>query len=172
LSTTLIVGAVTLLIAIAVGNAVGSRVIGQVTGRISALVPTPFPIVRNAPRDSTETPAPKEEQVMSVATDPGFADPRVTPEPEALQAAPPAAPPAPAAALTPSPNGHRQAAPSRVETAPPLTVPLASPSAFSDDQVQTTESESSAVPRAIGTGRAAPAALSSSPADPSSVEKP
>jgi hypothetical protein len=156
LSTTLIAGAVTLLIAVAIGNAMGNRVIGQVTGRVSALVPTPFPIVKNEPRDNSDAPAWKEEQVMSVATDPGFPDPRVTPEPEPL----PTVRPAPTAAPSPSPTPRP--GPTHPYTSPPLLIPLASPSGSGDGQAQETGPDGSATPRAAG--RAPPASTPGYPA--------
>ncbi|MGP6156130.1 MAG: hypothetical protein ACLPYS_01105 [Vulcanimicrobiaceae bacterium] len=168
LSTTLIAGAVTLLIAVAVGNAVGGRVIGQVIGRVPALMPTPYPVLRNAPLESAEPAPPREEQVMSVATDPGFPDPRVTPEPEP----PPTPRPTPTAAPTPSPNKNPVAEPSHWYSSPPLLVPLASPSPFSDEQAQQPRPETSSSPRGADAGHGGPATLVTDSPATSSGSKP
>jgi hypothetical protein len=152
LSTTLFLGAVTLLIAVAIGNAMGNRVITQVTGRVSVLVPTPLPIVKNEPKENADVPVWKEEQVMSVATDPGFPDPRVTPEPEP----PPTPRPTPTAVPTPSPRPTDQPTMQKY-TSPPLLIPLASPSG-SDEQAQGAAPGGTVSPRAAGTGRALPGA--------------
>jgi hypothetical protein len=146
LSTTLLAGAAVLLIAIAIGNAFGNRIVGQVTGPTSVLAPTPLPVVRDAPRDRAEAPAGKEDQVMSVATDPGFPDPRVTPEPQT-----PGPTPAPTAALTASPVPAPKAVRSQPYTSPPLLFPLATPTPFSDEQAQTTDSQGSPAARGRGT---------------------
>jgi len=85
LSATLAIAAVTLLVAIAIGNAMGNRVLGLGTERGPAIVATPVPSI--APSEETNAPGViswKHNQVVSVATDPAFPDPRITPEPSPL----------------------------------------------------------------------------------------
>jgi hypothetical protein len=89
LSGLLVVGGGVLLIAIAAGNGMGNRVLTQVAGGnggfFKNVAATPVPNETRAPVEVNW----KKVQVMSVATDPAFPDPRVTPEP------PPAPPPRP-----------------------------------------------------------------------------
>ena len=79
-SLLLILSAGVLLAAIAVGNRMGNHVLGQVSQRV-AVVPsallTPIPEVKNLQVSLGW----KHTQVVSVATDPAFPDPRVTPMP-------------------------------------------------------------------------------------------
>jgi hypothetical protein len=121
LAATLLIAGATLLIAIAVGNEMGNRVLGQATERGPAIGATPV-----ATPDTDETNAPgeanwKRQQIVSVATDPAFPDPRVTPEPP-----PPPQPrtpvPLPRASATPSPSPTPT--PSTPYTSPPLPIPL------------------------------------------------
>jgi hypothetical protein len=92
----LTIGGGVLLFAIAVGNHMGNRVLNQVAGSnggfVRNVMATPVPIETHAPAEVNW----KKVQVMSVATDPAFPDPRVTPEPPP----PPTAPPPPAPDLT------------------------------------------------------------------------
>jgi len=96
LSTVLILGAFVLLIAIAVGMNMGNRVLGQIGVHVP-VQPTAVPPVTPPPDDPSAADASgwKRTSVMSVATDPGFPDPRVTPEPEAPATARPRPKPSP-----------------------------------------------------------------------------
>lgn len=126
LSQVLIAGAFVLLVAIGVGIAMGNHVLGQVAGR-EPVLPTAVPLATPSSGDRANSSAWKRISVMSVATDPGFPDPRFTPEPE-VRAVPHRAPtPKP----TPTPysveylNGSTPTPPS----APPPQTPPASPEA-------------------------------------------
>src|SRR5580704_14765643 len=100
----------------------GNRVLGLATERGPAIVATPVATV--VPTDQPNPPGAvvwKHTQVVSVATDPGFPDPRVTPEPP---------PPPPTPRPTPKPTPTRITPPPDVEgskapyTSPPLPIPL------------------------------------------------
>ena len=124
LSTTLILGAIVLLIAIAVGNSMGNRVLGQVASRIPAFSTTPLPITTpsGAPLEGSVNGIRwKRRQVISVATDPAFPDPRITPEPTPP---PPTPTPLRAEPLSPqvpySGRRHNEYVPTPVETAEPV----------------------------------------------------
>jgi hypothetical protein len=120
LSAILIVGALVLLVAIAVGNNMGNRVLGQIPERIPALAATPIPSPTAASNDSPLSQALwKRRQVLSVATDPAFPDPRVTPEPPVP--ATPKPTPKPTPSPSPSPTDER---PDSDYTSPPLPIPL------------------------------------------------
>jgi len=109
----LVGGGLVLLIAIAIGQRLGDRVLSQATDRHSPIVgiqttPVPGasdPVVKNWRR----------EQVVSVATDPAFPDPRVTPPPTLK----PTPSPQPTPSPTPGPTGPTY-------TSPPLPLPIAS----------------------------------------------
>ena len=78
----LIVGAIVLLISIIVGNSMGNRVLGQVANREGDFAPSPVATPTADPADNASAQLSwKRRQVLSVATDPGFPDPRITPEP-------------------------------------------------------------------------------------------
>ncbi len=114
-STVLIAGALVLLIAIAIGNNMGNRVLGQIGSRAAGAVATPVPSPSAGDEDDGVSHVLwKRRQVLSVATDPAFPDPRVTPEPP-----PPPPPPTPSA---PS-DGSSTAPP---YTSPPMPIPLVS----------------------------------------------
>ena len=83
LSTTLILGAIVLLIAIAIGNSMGNRVLGAVARRMPSFSTTPLPVTTpsGGPLEGSAYLARRRRQVLSVATDPAFPDPRITPEP-------------------------------------------------------------------------------------------
>jgi hypothetical protein len=116
LSTVLLVGAFVLLIAIGVGMNMGNRVLGQIGAHVP-VQPTAVPAATEDPAQHDEITGLKHSTVMSVATDPGFPDPRVTPEPEV-----PATPrPRPTETLTPRPEKR---APGPAYTSPPLPLPL------------------------------------------------
>jgi hypothetical protein len=118
LSAILLLGAATLLIALALGNDMGSRVVAQVAGRIPQFTATPTPFPEPSGTDDPESQAAwKTVHVMAVATDPGFVDPRVTPPP------PPPPPPRPA---TPSPSPKPTPRTGQRYTSPPLPIPIVS----------------------------------------------
>ena len=118
LSITLVLGAVVLLISIAIGQRLGDRVLMQATDRRSPIVApitTPVPSRSDVNLEKNW----KREQVVSVATDPAFPDPRVTPRPTPRPPAPPAAFFAP----RPRPTQAPSLAP---YTSPPLPIPIVS----------------------------------------------
>ena len=83
LSGLLVLGGGVLLIAIGIGNSMGNRVLSQVAGGnggfFQNVMVTPVPVAGT--RSAKDEVNWKKVQVMSVATDPAFPDPRVTPEP-------------------------------------------------------------------------------------------
>ncbi|GAC1415726.1 MAG: hypothetical protein NVSMB64_25940 [Candidatus Velthaea sp.] len=116
LSVTLVVGALILLISIAIGQRLGDRVLSQATDRHSPIVgpvTTPVPDRSDAALEKNW----KREQVISVATDPAFPDPRVTPKPK------PKPTPVPA---TPTPRPPTAAPSVAPYTSPPLPIPIVS----------------------------------------------
>ncbi len=119
LSTLLFLGAATLLIAVSVGNGMGSRVVSQVAGRLPQFAPSDPPIPEPSATDAEAAVAWKHTQVMTVATDPAFPDPRVTP-------APPPSPPPPKATPTPKPSATPRPNSAAPYTSPPLPIPLVS----------------------------------------------
>jgi hypothetical protein len=126
ISTVLIAGAIVLLVAIAIGNNMGNRVLGQIGSRAAGAVATPVPSPSaSAEDDGVSHVLWKRRQVLSVATDPAFPDPRVTPEPPPP---PPTPRPTPRQTRTPVPS---PSAPSDGEstvpyTSPPMPIPLVS----------------------------------------------
>jgi len=115
-SLLLLGGAVILLASIAIGQRLGDRVLNQSTSRrvpIAGANATPVAQTTNANLERNW----KRLQVVSVATDPAFPDPRVTPTPI------PRAPEQP----TPRPTPTRSPLPpaSSGYTSPPLLLPLA-----------------------------------------------
>jgi len=117
LSSILLVGAATLLVALAIGNGMGSRVVSQVAGRIPQYAASPTPVPGPASTDAEAAVGWKRTQVMAVATDPGFPDPRVTPPPP---------PPPPPRKATPSPSPSPTSSPQGRYTSPPLPIPIVS----------------------------------------------
>ncbi len=125
LSLMMLAGAGLLLIAIAVGQRIGDRVLSQATEEREPIVgPTTTP-VPGASSDPLFEKNWKHEQVVSVATDPAFPDPRVTPKPTPKPSPSPSPTPVPATAPgtagTPAP-GESGAG----YTSPPLPLPIAS----------------------------------------------
>lgn len=108
-----------LLAAIAVGQKIGEQAIFGTTQR---RVPVAGPLATPVP-DATPSGEPgvslnwKRLQVVSVATDPAFPDPRVTPPPT---------PRPPTPKPTNSPTPVPDLIPSGVYTSPPLPIPIAS----------------------------------------------
>ncbi len=156
LSSVLIVGALVLVGAIVVGNSMGNSVLGQIGSRPLASVPSPF-VPTAAPSDAERGQANwKKTQVMAVATDPGFPDPRVTPEPP-----PPETPrPRPRSTASPSPrprdtfdlSTEPTLSPSTgpsgtLYTSPPLPIPITT-----HLETPTPDGEISPTPRPSGRG--------------------
>jgi hypothetical protein len=119
---TLVGMGVVLLVAVAVGQQIGEHTIFGATERrvdIPAQTITPVP-EETGGADEAVSRNWKRLQVVSVATDPAFPDPRVTtpppPTPKPTPSPTPAPPPSPAPTLTPPP----------LYTSPPLPVPITS----------------------------------------------
>jgi hypothetical protein len=110
----LVGGGLILLIAIGIGQRLGDRVLSQATDRHSPIVG-----IHTTPVPGSTDPAIKNwrrDQVVSVATDPAFPDPRVTPPPTPRPTPPP---PTPTQSPTPPRAGPAY-------TSPPLPLPIAS----------------------------------------------
>ena len=120
-SALLIAGALVLLISIFIGQKLGDRVLLQTESRtpVGAAMVTPVP----APEQTNAGPLRnwKRLQVVSVATDPAFPDPRVTPPPTP-RPPPPTPPPTP----KPRPTVTPQPPPGGEYTSPPLPMPIVS----------------------------------------------
>ena len=104
-----------LLVAVVVGAQIGEHTIFGATQRrveIPEQTITPVPEETNANEAITRNW--KRLQVVSVATDPAFPDPRVTP------------PPTPTPRPTPSPKPRATINPAELYTSPALALPLAS----------------------------------------------
>ena len=115
MSLMLIGGAAILLISIGIGQRLGDRVLNQSTSRrvpIAGANATPVAQTTNPNLERNW----KRLQVVSVATDPAFPDPRVTPTPVPRSTEPPT----PRPTATPSPRP-----PLSPYTSPPLLMPLA-----------------------------------------------
>ena len=114
---TLVGMGVVLLAAIAVGQQIGQRTIFDSTQRrveIPEQAITPVP-EETAGADEAISRNWKRLQVVSVATDPAFPDPRVTPPPT----------PSPKPTRSPTPAPTPTVNPAELYTSPPLTEPLA-----------------------------------------------
>jgi hypothetical protein len=112
-AATLVGMGVILLVAVVAGQQIGNRTIFGATERrveIPAATITPVPGESAGPNEAIARNW-KRLQVVSVATDPAFPDPRVTPRPT------PSPKPSPTPKTTPPPP---------VYTSPPLPVPIAS----------------------------------------------
>jgi hypothetical protein len=111
--------AIVLLVSIAIGTRLGDRVLGQQIGRqvpIAGTIPTPKPEpVESGFNDSYW----KRVKIITVATDPAFPDPRVTPTPEPT----PRPTPRPTPTQTPRPPSASPT-PNDDYTSPPLPVPI------------------------------------------------
>jgi len=128
LSTLLMLGAIVLLVSIAIGNSMGNRVLGQIAARAPDVIPSPIETPSPDSGIPLQVLARREHSALSVATDPGFPDPRVTPEPTP----PPPPPPVPKEVITrphstptpsPSPDDGETSPP---YTSPPLPIPIVS----------------------------------------------
>jgi hypothetical protein len=120
LSTLLIAGAVVLLVSILIGQKIGDRVLLQTVRRAPAVGAVISPLPDAAAGDRAELKNWKRLQVISVATDPAFPDPRVTPPPR-----PPAPPETPRPRVTAIPVPP-VTVPRGIYTSPPLPIPLVS----------------------------------------------
>jgi len=162
LSTVLVLGAIVLLVAILVGNNMGNRVLGQIATRGGGGVSTPIPLASTPPPDSAANRALwKRRQVLSVATDPAFPDPRITPEPEVTATPRPRRVESdPAVRRTPRAAAKRtdapavEATPDTTYTAPP--VPLVSPTRA--EETIAPDATQSLAPRPVAPRPSAPAA--------------
>lgn len=115
---------IVLLVAIVLGQQIGNRTIFGQTER-KVVVPgqtiTPVP-EESAASDEASLKNWKRLQIVSVATDPAFPDPRVTP--------PPTPTPRPTPSPKPSPSPSASAWPTDFYTSPPLPVPIVSHDPF------------------------------------------
>jgi hypothetical protein len=116
LSLLLVAGAVVLLVSILIGQKLGDRVLLQTERRIPIAGAEITPVPEADTSDRGELRNWKRLQVISVATDPAFPDPRVTRPPP---------PPAPSPTHRPTPIPE-VTAPPRIYTSPPLPIPLVS----------------------------------------------
>lgn len=119
-SVLLVAFAIALLVGIVAGQRLGDKVLLNATQRtvpIAGVLATPVPASTDAASTQRYW---KRLQVVSVATDPAFPDPRVTPSP--TPATPRPTPP-PRPSPTPRPENPT---PSSTYTSPPLPIPLAS----------------------------------------------
>jgi hypothetical protein len=112
----LIAGAVVLVVSILIGEKLGDRVLLQTERRVPIGEAGVTPVPEVDPSDRGELQNWKRLQVISVATDPAFPDPRVTRPPPPPQAAPTRRP-TPIPEVTPPPH---------IYTSPPLPLPLVS----------------------------------------------
>ncbi len=118
LSALLVAGAVVLLVSIVIGQKLGDRVLLQTERRVPIVGSGVTPVPETEPTDAGPLKNWKRLQVVSVATDPAFPDPRVTVPPRPTPR--PTPHPTPTAAPTLAPP------PAEVYTSPPLPVPLIS----------------------------------------------
>jgi hypothetical protein len=149
LSTILILGSVVLLFAIVVGQSMGNRVLTQIASRPGDISATPIPTPSSSAGDDIGAAAPlwKRREVISVATDPGFPDPRVTPEPTVPPTAKPSPKPSPTPTDFPTPNDRPP------YTSPPLPIPLVS--AGADESPSADGASPSPTPTGAGRGAVA-----------------
>jgi hypothetical protein len=161
LSTLLILGAIVLLISIAIGNSMGNRVLGQIAARAPDVIPSPVETPSPDSGAPLQVLAQRQRSALSVATDPGFPDPRITPEPpvpstprpmpkEAAAGGGVRATPSP----SPTPDDGETSAP---YTSPPLPIPIVShdPNDLSDPNGEPLPPASPS-PSPIGSGRPSP----------------
>jgi hypothetical protein len=156
----LIAGSIVLLASIVIGNGMGTRVLSAVVPQGEDLVPSPVASTTASPgQGGLEELQWKRQQIVSVATDPAFPDPRVTPPPTYV----PTAPPTPRRTPTPKPTASGGDQNSHY-TSPPLPIPIVShePGEESDPYGEPIESPSASpevteVPRPGETGTSSPA---------------
>ena len=122
-SLTLVVLGILLLASVAIGQRIGDRALfGSTERRNPAVAPLPTP-VPEASADPSVSRNWKRLQIVSVATDPAFPDPRVT--------RPPTPSPSPSPTPTPLPATRLPA-----YTSPPLPLPLVTPAPGQPPQQQ------------------------------------
>lgn len=150
LSTVLVLGAIVLVVAIFVGQSMGNRVLGAIASKTGG-ESTPIPIPSSSALADTVTSRAlwKRRQVLSVATDPAFPDPRITPEPEIPATPRPRPKPTPAPADTNVDRTDFTPAPARTPntnyTSPGLAAPLAT---HNPDETSAPDEGPSGAPRA------------------------
>jgi hypothetical protein len=115
-SITLILGAVVLLVSILLGQKLGDRVLLQTERRVPIAGANLTPVPETNPTQAPLLKNWRRQQVVSVATDPAFPDPRVTRPPT---------PRPPTARPTPQPTPSPQAV-TVPYTSPPMPIPLVS----------------------------------------------
>jgi hypothetical protein len=112
---TLVGMGVLLLAAVAVGQQIGEHTIFGATERRVEIPPqTVTPVPEEVGTDEAISRNWKRLQVVTVATDPAFPDPRVTPTPR------------PTPRPTPSPKPTRSPNPAELYTSPPMPIPMGS----------------------------------------------
>jgi hypothetical protein len=106
ITVVLALGIVVLIAAIAIGERAGNRVIGRATEQQlrSIAPPTLSPKPETGRNTGPYGPNWKSTDVMAVATDPAFPDPRVPPVPLPTVPPPPKSTPAPRSTFVPSPS--------------------------------------------------------------------
>ncbi len=134
-SAFLVAGALVLLVSILIGQKLGDRVLLQTEQRVPIAGSGVTPVPEAEPSDGGELKNWKRLQVVSVATDPAFPDPRVTPPPRPKPTATPTPGPTPKPRPTPPPPA--------LYTSPPLPVPIVS---HSPDDVDTPEPSEAPLP--------------------------
>ena len=122
LSALLVAGAVVLLVSIVIGQKIGDRVLLQTERRAPIAGSGVTPVPEADPSDRGQLKNWKRLQVVSVATDPAFPDPRVTRPPTPP---PPPVTPTPKPRPTPRPTPIPEP-PQSIYTSPPLPMPLVS----------------------------------------------
>jgi len=109
-----------LLGSILIGQKLGDRVLLQTEQRVPIAGSGVTPVPEAQPSDAGDLKNWKRLQVVSVATDPAFPDPRVTVPPR------PRPTPSPTPTPTPKPKARPTEAPPAIYTSPPLPVPIVS----------------------------------------------
>jgi hypothetical protein len=141
----LIAGGIILLISIAIGQRLGDSVLRQVTEQRSTEATAILTPVPPAPQPTDMGPVHnwKHDQVVSVATDPAFPDPRATrkPTPPPTPAPIPTVPPP---TLPPQENALPVDPPQY--TSPPLPLPIAS---HAPEEVDTEPPDANGYPQGI-----------------------
>ncbi len=121
----LVAGAIVLLVSILIGQKLGDRVLLQTERRSPLAGGAITPVPQTEPTAEAALRNWKRLQVVSVATDPGFPDPRVTRPPTPTPAPQAAAPPRPRVTPIPEPVDTPTPPPASTYTSPPLPLPLA-----------------------------------------------
>lgn len=107
---------IVLLASVVIGQQIGNHTIfGSTEHRVEVPEQKITPVPEETGPNEAIAKNWKRLQVVSVATDPAFPDPRVTP------------PPTPSPRPTPSPKPSPTVNPAEVYTSPPLPLPLVSP---------------------------------------------